>query len=283
MISDEEVTIIILAHPVKSHPSTELIEKAYNSLAHLGLGKRVKVIIAHDAPKKNLAKDRILDFNHYLENVKIFFKSEVNVTILANRKHEFLSGNIKKALGLVKTPFVLIMQHDLAFCSDVNIPALIEVMKSNDHIKHVRFNKRGNSVREGWDFYIKARAEFIRQFDFQTTKGDLSLLRTLAWSDQNHLTTVNYYKNLVLPLCGRFKVYPEDMLNPFTRPGLFSTFGNYVYGNLSTDATIEDLDGSKGRWEEMSKLDTYIRRFRMALHYRRNKLVLLKILLKNES
>jgi len=281
MIPDEDLTVIILAHPVKSHPSTDLVEKAYNSLTHLGLGSQVKVIIAHDAPKKDLPKDRILDFNKYLENAKKYFESEVNVSVFANPDHEFLSGNIKKALGLVKTKFVLIMQHDLAFRSDVNIHALIEVMKSNDQVKHVRFNKRSNSVREGWDFYIKTRAEFIKQFDFETKKGNLSLLRTLAWSDQNHLTTVDYYKNLVLPLCGRFKVYPEDMLNPFTRPGLFSTFGNYVYGNYNTEATIEDLDGSKGRWEEMSNLDTFMRRFRMALHYRRNKLVLLKILLKS--
>jgi hypothetical protein len=231
--------------------------------------------------KKNLAKNRTSDFNLYLESVKKSFELNSNVTIFVNPNHVFLSGNIKKALDLVKTRFVLIMQHDLAFCSEVNVPALIEVMKSNDQIKHVRFNKRSNNVREGWDFYIKARAEFIRQFDFETDNGNLSLLRTLAWSDQNHLTTVEYYKNLVLPLCGKFKVYPEDLLNPFTRPGLFSTFGNYVYGNLNTEATIEDLDGSKGRWEEMSKFDGFMRKFRMALHYRRNKFMLLKILLKN--
>jgi hypothetical protein len=154
-------------------------------------------------------------------------------------------------------------------------------MSSNDEIKHVRFSKRDNSIREGWDFYIEERAKFVREDTFQASTGEIKLFRTLAWSDQNHLTTVEYYKKLVLPLCGNFKVYPEDILNSLTRPHLFSTFGNFIYGALDAPATIEDLDGSKGRWDEMSTTDTFLRRLKMALYYRKNKLVLFNILIRN--
>ena len=281
MDKESNITVVILAHPVKSHPSLNLILKTYNSLSKLNLPKNTKVILSHDAPKHDLSKVRVSQFNEYLIELKEHFKGSENVFVTVNSKHKFLSGNIRHSLSFVKTKYVLLMQHDLAFCRDVDIKELIEVMNSNDEIKHVRFNKRNNNVQEGWDFYIKERAEFIKEKTFQSSIGALKLLRTLAWSDQNHLTTVEYYKKLVFPLCGKFKVYPEDMLNPFTRPHLFSTFGNFVYGDLYTPATIEDLDGSKGRWDEMSTTDNFLRRFKMALHYRKNKILLFKILIKN--
>jgi hypothetical protein len=281
MNNNSNLTVVILAHPVKSHPSLDLILKTYNSLSKLNLPSNTKVILSHDAPKTDLPKERISQFNDYLLKLGQYFKDSENVFVTVNPKYKFLSGNIRHALSFVRTKYVLLMQHDLAFCIDVNITGLIEVMSSNDEIKHVRFNKRDNSIREGWDFYIKERAKFIREDTFRAPTGEVKLFRTLAWSDQNHLTTVEYYKKLVLPLCGNFRVYPEDMLNPFTRPQLFSTFGNFVYGALDAPATIEDLDGSKGRWDDMSATDTFLRRLKMALHYRKNKIVLFKILIRN--
>jgi hypothetical protein len=250
-------------------------------LSKLNLLSNTKVILSHDAPKSDLSKERISQFNDYLLALRQHFKTSENVFVTVNSKHKFLTGKIRHAFSFVKTKYVLLMQHDLAFCTDVNITGLIEIMTSNDEIKHVRFNKRNNSIREGWDFRLKERAEFMRENTFQASTGEIKLLRTLAWSDQNHLTTVEYYKKLVFPLCGNFRVYPEDMLNPFTRPHLFSTFGNFVYGALDAPATIEDLDGSKGRWDEMSTTDTFLRRLKMALHYRKNKLVLFNLLIRN--
>jgi hypothetical protein len=278
---DRNLTVVILAHPVKSHPSLNLILKTYNSLSKLNLPSNTKIILSHDAPKTDLSKEMISQFNNYLLELRQYFRYSENVIITVTPKHKFLSGNIRHALSFIKTKYVLLMQHDLAFRANVNIASLLEVMSSNDQIKHVRFNKRDNNIREGWDFYIKQRAEFIREDTFQTSAGEVKLFRTLAWSDQNHLTTVEYYKKLVLPLCRNFRVYPEDMLNPFTRPQLFSVFGNFVYGALDAPATIEDLDGSKGRWDDMSTTDTFLRRLKMALHYRRNKLVLYNLLIRN--
>ena len=275
------LTVVILAHPVKSHPSLDLILQTYNSLSKLNLPSNTKVILSHDAPKTDLSKERISQFYNYLLELRQHFKDSENVFVTVNPKHKFLSGNIRHALSFVKTKYVLLMQHDLAFCTDVNITGLLEVMSSNDEIKHVRFNKRNNSNREGWDFYIKERANFIREDTFKASTGEIKLFRTLAWSDQNHLTTLEYYKKLVLPFCGNFRVYPEDMLNPLTRSQLFSTFGNFVYGALDAPATIVDLDGSKGRWDDMSATDTFLRRLKMALHYRKNKIVLFKILITN--
>jgi len=276
---DEDLTVVILAHPVKSHPSLELVLATFDSLKHLNLSSKTKIIISHDRPKNSLEQERVVAFNLYLTKLTEYFSKKPNVLITTTKHHAFLSGNIAHALQFVDTKYLLLMQHDLAFRTSINLRGLLWAMSENDEIKHIRFNKRPNYVKEGWDFYLKSRLDFIEEKVFQTPKGNVSLFRTLAWSDQNHLTTLDYYKNLVLPFCGSFKVYPEDILNPFTRRKLFSIFGNYVYGDLQFEAALDDLDGSKGRWDEMSGPDNFLRRVKMSLHYRRNKWKILKYLL----
>jgi len=274
------LTVIVLGHPVNSHPDISLIERTVESLKLLNLAPETKIVLSHDRPKRDLTKQKKVNFDFYLDNLSKRYRDASNLIITVTPKHSFLSGNIRHALTHVETKYVLLVQHDLAFSQSVNIRALLSAMESHEEIKHVRFNKRPNYVKEGWDFYPQERLEFVKEKSFNTDFGDLELLTTLAWSDQNHLTTVTYYRDLVLPLCSKYKVYPEDMLNPFTRSSLFGFFGNFVYGSLSDDAFIDDLDGSKGRWEEMTRLDSFKRRAKMSIHYRINKFKILKMVLK---
>ena len=273
------LTVVILAHPVKSHPSLDLVMKTFNSLKFLELDNETKVIISHDRPKRGLDAKKVADYEGYLESLASYFQDHPNVLVTITEKHAFLSGNIAHALQFVDTKYLLLMQHDLAFRTQINLGGLLWAMEENDEIKHIRFNKRPNSVKKGWDFSLKSRSEFVKEKFFQTATGEVAMFRTLAWSDLNHLTSTDYYQKLVLPFCGKFKVYPEDMLNPFTRVNLFSVFGNFVYGDLQFEAALDDLDGSKGRWDEMSGADNFLRRFKMSLHYRRNKWRIFKYLL----
>ena len=274
------LTVVVLAHPVRSHPKTSLIDKTLDSLRFLKLDPGTRVVISHDYPSRKLDKKRKEDFHAYLNILFDKFSSSKDYLVTTTPKHSFLSGNIRHSLKFVNTKYVLFVQHDLAFAANVNIHALLSVMESSSEVRHVRFNKRPNNIKEGWDFRLESRRDFVQLQTWSTNLGELQLLKTLAWSDQNHISSVSYYKDLVLPLCASYKTYPEDMLNPFTCRELFGLFGNYVYGGYDSQAYIEDLDGSKGRWDEMSKLDAFKRKVRLALHYRVNKLKIYRMVIK---
>ena len=276
----ELLTVVVLAHPVKSHPDSTLMDKTLASLGFLNLDPGTRVVISHDHPSRKLDKKRKEDFQAYLQALCVKLNSRKDYLITTTHKHSFLSGNIRHSLKFVETKYVLFVQHDLAFAAEVNIHALLSAMENSSEVQHVRFNKRPNNLKEGWDFYLKERRDFVQLQTWMTNFGELQLLKTLAWSDQNHITSVSYYRDLVLPLCSNYKVYPEDMLNPFTCKKLFGLFGNYVYGGYDSQAYIQDLDGSKGRWDEMSKFDSFRRKARMALHYRVNKLKIYKMVIK---
>jgi len=280
ILTNELLTLVVLAHPVKSNPDTCLMDRTLDSLKFLNLDPGTRVVLSHDYPHRKLDKFRKDNFQNYLQKITKRFSGSQDYLVTTTPRHSVLSGNIRHALNFVDTKYVLFVQHDLAFSGQVNIHALLSAMEDSSEIRHVRFNKRANNVKEGWDFYLQERRDFVQLKTWSTSFGNLELLRTLAWSDQNHLASVDYYKSVVLPLCSRFKVYPEDMLNPFTSSELFGLFGNFVYGGSDSPAFIEDLDGSKGRWDEMSGFDSIRRRARMAVHYRLNKLKIIKMVLR---
>ena len=267
----DQLTVVILAHPIESHPSLKIINKTIDAMKFIGVTYNTRIIISHDKPR-NLATKLVKEnYKKYFKRLNEFYASSPNILITKTKNHAFLSGNIKHALKYVDTKYVLFVQHDLAFCREVDIVRLLEVMEQNDEIKHVRFNKRHNWQTEGWDYFYKDHYSFLKQVNYSIINGKVSLLRTLTWSDQNHLTTVDYYKKIVFPLCLFLKVYPEDVLNRLTCKALFAFFGNYVYGGFSDEATIVDLDGSKGRWDKIKLRHRISRRIKAGILFRVNK------------
>jgi hypothetical protein len=131
----------------------------------------------------------------------------------------------------VETPFVLIHQHDFILNKDFDLNGLIASMVANPLIKHVRMT-RGNTNRS----FLK----WERRID-QNIEGPhfVPLCRTFGWSDNDHVASVEYYREFVLPKCGRCAMenvlhshFGEDIKN-FGLEEAHKYYGTYLYGNLS--------------------------------------------------
>ncbi|NBX51738.1 hypothetical protein EBT25_17825, partial [bacterium] len=105
-----------------------------------------------------------------------------------NENWGHLSGNLYYAFEFaVRSRFTLIVQDDLMFINDLPIRKIISTMENHSKIKHVRFNRRSNIVL-GRDTELT-----------QIKSGDLFFLKTNNWSDNNHITTSDYYRKIVFP------------------------------------------------------------------------------------
>jgi len=173
----------------------------------------------------------------------------------------FAAHNIAAAVAQVRTPYILVQQHDYVLARPFDVRNLLRTMSSNAAIKHVRLNTRGN-IQKGFDGVIQN----------YTGPSHVPLTRTCGWSDGPHVTSTCYYLRTDIPFnmedhhggvrkfmeesvhyrmqrngafapipgCWALKIcrvertaHPECTAAARQWPRDFSTFGTYLYGVAS--------------------------------------------------
>lgn len=267
----DKLSILIVASPIRTHPATTIFDETFASLSSfLGVDSllpQVDIIAVHDGPALTTSRTARNAFNEYLAAVEANYSSRA--TILVRRTRGGLTANIRTGLGQVKTPFVLVMQHDLPFSAPVDVFKVMEALETEKAIKHLRFNLRANS-EPGWDagcppgMNMKAeiRAAFFQE---HVVTPELLVMKTLGWSDNNHITRPCYYNNLVFPLVGRRKIAPEHALTPLVTPESHSIFGTFIWGGIANPAVIRHSDGRRYSQSWRAKIE---RSYPVARHAR---------------
>lgn len=222
-------------------PHADSIQNLTNTIKSLSLIKDLKnkvlnwrVIIAVDGLNPNY------NSNFHRRQFEAFCKKllklqDTNIQIALNSQWGHLSGNLQNAFNLfVSNQYVLIVQDDLPFITDVPLKQIIVQMKKYKNLKHIRFNRRAN-LAAGLD------TELIScQF------GDMKFLKTDNWSDNNHLCKANYYRILIFPKTKSQSTFPENIMRTLNlqTPEIY---GTYIYGKFNKSATIEHTGQIKSR------------------------------------
>ncbi len=242
MSTQGAVTVVVTASPIPSHPSNEILFETLDSLGNLGLDPNTKIIVAHDGVRPDLLTSFVeTRYREYIRRVTVRTSSMPNVHVSTLPTWGHLAGNIAHALEFVDTPYVLVVQHDLPFVRPCPVHRVIQAMSSNSEIQHVRFN-RFPSAYAGADASTPKRRRFLKSYEFETPSGSVTLIRTLIWSDNNHLCRTEYYRNTILPLIGRRKRPPEIVSGLVSRR-THKIFGTYVFADSLEEPMISHLDG----------------------------------------
>lgn len=245
--SDQEIakliTIITTTNPIPSIPNTSMIEKTQASLFQINAFKLCKKIIVFDGIQPGY-ESRKNDYQQYKINVLKLTKNNPyfsNTQLVFCKSWVHLAGAIREALKHVQTPYLFIHQHDFLLAKPFNLNALISTMNINPNIKHVRLNREQNTFFKNWDGPVD---EVIEKDTY------LPLCRTFGWSDNDHVTTLGYYRNFVLPKCSG-KVAMEHILHPALQESILrlgkdegqKLFGTYLYGNIMDGSYLIHLNG----------------------------------------
>jgi len=250
----EKLTIITTTSPIPSHPSTEMLERTQKSLFIVPAFRGCKKIIVFDGIP-SFQKGWLENYEGYKQGVMRLLEENPyfqNTTLLMLDQYYHLALSLREAMRLVDTPFVFVHQHDFELIKSFDIVHLIESMEANPIIKHVRLNRFVNQPSEH-DGKIDTYVEGANQFPLK-----VPLLRTFAWSDNDHVSTTDYYWNFVFPKI-KGKGPMEDFLHFALRRAvkkdkkLHGFFGTYIYGNLGESPYIRHLDGKiyQGKEEGM--------------------------------
>ena len=175
-------------------------------------------------------------------------------------------------MALTGAEYLLVVQHDLPFMRKVDLASILDFMRHDRGIRHVRFNLRKN-LPEGQDAMttrrgvkiLEDRTHFFGQYE-SDSKYSVPLVKTLAWSDNNFLCPRWYLKEIILAPIGRLKMAPEWAMNGLNSPATHEILGTFVAGRLGDPPVISHTDGrnsSPGDFEEAKHHSRYfkIRRF----------------------
>jgi hypothetical protein len=136
------LTIVLTTSPIKTHPSTRLIEEVFESAAVLaGLGGCRKIIVAdgvkvreHDKFRSGICTpDAMANYGHYLSRLDALTKTEgsplCGAELLALDERHGFAHALRRGLMRVATPFVLVAQHDRSFVRPVEVSHVLDVME----------------------------------------------------------------------------------------------------------------------------------------------------------
>ena len=223
-----EYSIIITASLIKSHPSIDFIRYVIESLKHIHMDKDTPIIIAHDYSTDSKFKEYLTNLNNYNSDYK-------NIKIVTCDSHGHLTGNVRNAFKFINTNYVLIIQHDLPFIQDFEIEKVIEDMKNNPELKHVRFNKRANK---------KISSDALNDlFGKQIISNNYTYTRTPSWSDNNHICRSEYYKDIILKECNDGRPMEAFLISKSKTEEIHNKYGTYIFDELNKPAYIKHIDG----------------------------------------
>lgn len=223
------LSVIITASYIKSHPSIIFIRQVIESLKFINITSE-PVILAHDYSSEPL-------YLEYLQNLRDYIADKPNISIVIREIHGYLTGNVRNALEYIKTDYVLILQHDLPFIREFDIYKVIEDMKANPLLKHVRFNKRAN---------IKVLFDAQNNlFGKQENGQNYFYTRTPCWSDQNHLCETAYYRDIIMKECKNAKFMEHILIDKIKNEEIHKKYGTYLFGPLDEPAYISHTDARK--------------------------------------
>ena len=263
------VTVILTTSPVRSHPSTYLIESAFESfkeVTDLQLCRKIVVFDGYDVHSvKNEKRGRISsdmsdNYQEYISRVRLLIESHPafeNTSCLVLEERHGFGFAVKAALSMVTTPYVLILQHDFIFCQRVNLPALVRVLHNHPIVQYIGL------LSAATERYALARSHGPQTHMVLPTEyfdGE-PFVKLMFWYDKAHLARVAYYFAQVFGprTCIRKGQFIEDTfghweLKKLALEGMSAhvRFGTYLwYPNNGADRCIQHLQGRKFHIEEV--------------------------------
>lgn len=231
----KKLTVLISTSPVPSHPNTEMLDRVIESVRqHLGLP--FELMIVCDGPHRESVKKAYGEY-------KARLRKKYTAKIIASDEQIGRAMGLRRAIPLVKTPFLLVHAHDFMLTRKVDGPAVLQALETHEDVKFIRLNQRENAC-VGWDFRLEERPDSM-----------IPLVKAGCWTDDPSVALTKTWKTLILPLM-RSREHLEFCI--MHRPGwgwkrharlglqgFYDHFGVCLYGGLGDEATCEHLDGRR--------------------------------------
>lgn len=178
-----DVTIIVATSVIPSHPKTDVVDETIKSIrAHFPDNE---IIMQIDGLRKE-QKHRKADYNEYKNRILWKCLHEYyNVLPIIFDKHSHQTTMMRQTINEIQTSLLLYVEGDAPLVTD----EFIDWEKCLDLLEY----KKANTIRFHHESAIPESHNHL-MIGFED-----GFMKTSQWSQRPHLTTVEYYRNIVLP------------------------------------------------------------------------------------
>lgn len=257
------LTIIITTSLIKSHPSTYVIDQVIESFNFIdGLNDCKKIIICdgyqiipnNKYKSGKITQDVATNYDLYIESITDKYH---NSEIIKRDKRCGFAKNVKYALDLVRTDYVIIIQHDQIFLRNINFKDIIDMMTIYEEINYINFISLQTVNYEAK--LISRYNTFYEEYKKESKLCDLPIMPLLFWYDKPHICRTSYYKeyvfgikHLIIKTNKRISVknFIEDSFGQVLKENIkiggykeFIKYHSFLYYDEPTNPAIAHIDG----------------------------------------
>lgn len=178
---NERITAIIPVSPIKSHPSTEVLETTVKSIRyHL---PDAEILITFDGVREE-QEDKRADYDEFIRRALYLCNNDWNAVPILFAEHTHQVGMARVALEEVRTEVILYCEQDTPLVTDEPIEW--------DKLwpKITMFD--ANVIRFHFEADIPEPHKHL-----MLGEPNLSLLKTIQWSQRPHLASTDFYKHML--------------------------------------------------------------------------------------
>ena len=187
-----DITIVLVTSVLPSHPNTDIIDETIKSIRfHFPDNE---IIMQIDGLRREQLH-RKADYDEYKNRILWKCLHEYkNVLPIVFESHIHQTGMMRRTMPEIKTSLLLYVEGDAPLTLDP-----IDWEKCLDMIEY----GKANTIRFHFEAFIP---EPHKHLMFGLEDG---FMKTAQWSQRPHLSTVRYYKDIVLPFSDK-KTFIED-------------------------------------------------------------------------
>lgn len=179
---EQTISIIIPVSPIKSHPSTEVLDETIQSVRHHF--PHSEIIITFDGVRKEQEAKRA-DYEEFIRYALFRCNTDWDATPIVFTEHTHQVRMAREALRSVVTPLVLYVEQDTPLVIDEPIEweyLFKEIMVNQANV--IRFHFEAHIPREHKQLMLKS-------------EGCYNLTRTIQWSQRPHIASTAFYRYIL--------------------------------------------------------------------------------------
>jgi hypothetical protein len=228
-MNKNDITIIIATSVLPSHPDTRIIDETISTIrVHF---PNNEIILQIDGLREERLS-RKADYDEY-KNIVLWkcLHEWKNVLPIIFDEHSHQTTMMKETIDIINTSAMLYVEGDAPLTPDYEI----DWQKCLDMIEY----EKANTIR----FHFEASIPF--EHNHLMLGIEDGFMKTIQWSQRPHLSTVKYYRDIVLPFSDE-KTFIEDRFHGKVQDDGWDTHKLWIYHPEGSIKRSYHLDGREG-------------------------------------
>jgi|ERR1712063_22042 len=255
------MTVLITTSPAHTHPSTCLLDQVLETFLGVPQLIECRTIIICDGyhvtdsvryKKGRVTPEQAATYEEYKKRLHQRIEQNdpryQNTELFELEERAGFGFALQKALPLVTTPFLMVVQHDRSFIKDFDLLGILHAMEIHPKMRYVLLPMASTAnYRKRMDTKFRARDLLVGH---EVEEKDLYFLPLCQFYDSTHIAHIDFYHDFVvgqkmIPKNG----FIEDRVGQRQAKDIrengmaaHSRYGTYLFGD-GFEYVVQHLDG----------------------------------------